>query len=197
MRIPLFPNDDMTPEQERVMGNIVGGPRGKIVGPFRASLHRPELTDAWQRFGQMLRFESSVPRHLNELAISVTGRRWNSQVEWYAHAKAALDFGISPDILEAIRVGESPVFDDEDEANVYEFTRLLLQEGNVPDDLYAALHATLGDGGMVDLSTVIGYYTMVSMTLNVHEVGLPDNLADVIAPIPGPALPELPPARRA
>ncbi|MEE6264015.1 carboxymuconolactone decarboxylase family protein [Plantactinospora sonchi] len=198
MRIPLFPTDTMTPAQQQVYDKIVHGPRGRLVGPLRVSLHRPDLADAWQHFGQLLRFDTSLPRHLNELAIIVTARRWNAQVEWHVHAPAAVAAGIEPAAVEAIRTGRRPEFTDPDCADVYEFARLLQQRGDVPDDLYDTLVRRWGPVGMVDLSSVIGYYTLVSMTLNVHEVPVPDGAPAPLPPL-GPAgdgLPVLPPCHR-
>ncbi len=92
-RVPLFSPDSMTPEQERVYRAVVDGPRGTVVGPLRAALHRPELADRWQRFGEILRFGTSLPAWATELAIVVTARRWNSQLEWHVHARAAASAG--------------------------------------------------------------------------------------------------------
>jgi 4-carboxymuconolactone decarboxylase len=198
MRIPLFPTDTMTPGQQRVYRKIVGGPRGRLVGPLRVSLHRPELADAWQQFGTLLRFDTSLPHHLNELAIIVTARRWNAQVEWHIHAAAAITAGLDPAAVEAIRTGQPPEFTDPDCADVYEFARLLQQTGDVPDELYETLFRRWGPVGMVDLSTVIGYYTLVSMTLNVHEVPLPDGAPAPLATLASSptGLTGLPPCRR-
>ena len=76
-RIPLLPTDDMTAEQRRVHDTMVSGPRGVIVGPFRAVLHIPELADKWQQFGEILRYRTSLPARLSELAILVTARHWS------------------------------------------------------------------------------------------------------------------------
>ena len=85
-RISFPTPDTMTAEQRQVYEQIVSGPRGTLVGPLRAALHNPALADRWQRLGQVLRFETSIPTHLNELAILVTARRWNSDLEWGIHA---------------------------------------------------------------------------------------------------------------
>ena len=195
-RIPLFSTDSMTPEQEQVYADIVNGPRKKLVGPLRASLHNPALADRWQKFGEILRYDTSLPRRLNELAILVTARRWNAQLEWHVHAQAAVEAGLPEAAVEALREGRSPEFADGAEADVYEFARTLQQAGNVPDDVYDRVRARWGAVGVVELSSVIGYYTLVAMTLNVHEIPLPDDAAD---PLPtwsdGPALTDLPPCR--
>ncbi len=165
--------DEMTAEQRDVHDEIVSGVRGRLVGPLRAVIHSPDLARRWSRLGEYLRFSTCLPRKLNELAILVTGRRWNSQVEFLIHAEAAKDAGLDPACIEAIRRGEAPTFTDEAEAEVYEFARLLQETGNVDDRAYKAIMARWGAGGVVELTAVIGYYTMVSMTLNVHEIPVP------------------------
>ena len=183
-RIPLFSPESMTAEQERVYRAVVDGPRGTVVGPLRAALHRPELADRWQRFGEILRYGTTLPARLNELAIVVTARRWNSQLEWHIHAEAALRAGLSQAVLDAIRTGAQPVFDDADEADIYEFARQLQQTGNVDEEVYQRVMRRWGDVGVVELGAVIGYYTLVSMTLNIHQIPLPEDVLPPLAPLP-------------
>lgn len=182
-RIPLFTPESMTAEQERVYRAVVDGPRGVVVGPLRAALHRPELADCWQRFGAILRYGTSLPARLTELAIVVTARRWNSQLEWHIHAEAARRAGIDPAVLDAILAGEPPRFADPEEADIYEFARQLQQSGNVAEAVYQRVMARWGNVGVVELGAVIGYYTLVSMTLNVHEIPLPDGVSAPLPPI--------------
>jgi 4-carboxymuconolactone decarboxylase len=196
-RIPLFSTESMTPEQEQVYADIVNGPRRKVVGPLRASLHNPALADRWHKFGEILRYDTSLPRKLNELAILITARRWNAQLEWHVHAPVAVEAGLSAAAVEALRHGRSPEFANGPEADVYEFARTLQQTGNVPEDVYERVRARWGAVGVVELSSVIGYYTLVAMTLNVHDIPLPDDAADPLQTWSenGPALTDLPPCR--
>lgn len=198
-RIPLFSPDSMTAEQERVYRAVVDGPRGTVVGPLRAALHRPELADRWQRFGEILRYGTTLPPRLTELAIVVTARRWNSQLEWHIHAEAGLRAGLSLTVLDAIRTGVQPVFNDAEEADIYEFARQLQQTGNVQEEVYQRVMLRWGTVGVVELGAVIGYYTLVSMTLNVHQIPLPDDVSPPLEPIlhsssAGEALPTLAPS---
>ena len=183
-RLHLPSVDEMTPEQRSVHAEVVSGVRGRLVGPLRAVIHSPDLARRWSRLGEFLRYSTCLPKKLNELAIIVTGRRWNSQLEFLIHSEAAVLAGLDPACVEAIRLGEPPTFTDEAEAEVYEFARLLQQTGNVDAPAHAAVTARWGARGVVELTGVIGYYTMVSMTLNAHEIPIP---ADAKPPLSLPA----------
>ena len=196
-RIRLPSSKDMTPAQRDVHDEIVGGVRGKLVGPLRAVLHSPDLARRWSRLGEYLRFSTCLPKKLNELAIIVTGRRWNSQLEFLIHAEAAKSAGLDAACIEAIRRAEAPAFADEAEAEVYEFARTLLQNGDVDAGVHAAVTRRWGERGVVELTGVIGYYTMVSMTLNAHQIPLPDGARPPLELPPQGGLTVLPPATRA
>lgn len=195
-RIPLPSGDELSPEQRRVFDAVVAGPRGQVIGPLRAVIHNPDLADRWSRLGEILRFGTSLPRRLNELAIIVTGRRWSSQVEWWVHARAAAEAGIAPPVIDAIRTGQAPVFEEAEDALVYEFARHLQLSGRVPPEVYEEARQRWGARGVVELTAVIGYYTMVSMTLNAHEIPLPDGIEPPLQ-APPDGLAPLPPAQLA
>ena len=177
VRIPLPSPDEMTPEQRRVHDAVVAGPRGVVIGPLRAVIHSPELAERWSALGEVLRYRTSLPKKLNELAIIVTGRHWTSQVEWYVHARAAAEAGLAPEAIEAIRLGRAPAFTDPDEAAIHDFTRQLLREGEVATESYRRVEMRFGAKGVVELTALIGYYTMVCFALNAHEIPLPDGVA--------------------
>jgi 4-carboxymuconolactone decarboxylase len=175
----------------------VSGVRGRLVGPLRAVIHSPDLARRWSRLGEYLRFSTCLPKKLNELAIIVTGRRWNSQLEFHIHSEAAIAAGLDPTCIEAIRLAQVPVFTDEAEVEVYEFARQLQQTGSIDGPVHAAVTARWGERGVVELTGVIGYYTMVSMTLNAHEIPLPDGASAPLALPPGGGLTTLPACRLA
>lgn len=174
-----FPSPDtMNAEQLAVYEDIVSGPRGTLVGPLRAALHNPALADRWQQLGRVLRFETSLPGRLNELAILVTARRWNSVVEWAIHSRDAARFGLAETVIESIRIGEIPHFgDDVSAAEIYEYARQLVATGDVEQELYDAVKDRWGEIGVVELAAVVGYYSMVALTLNVHRIPLPQGMS--------------------
>jgi 4-carboxymuconolactone decarboxylase len=182
-RIPLpASREELDEAQRAVWDKVVAGPRGQVIGPLRAAIHNAELAARWSAMGEALRFDTSLPKRLSELAICITGRRWSSQVEWWVHARVAIEAGIAPAILDAIREGRPPVFADPQDALVYDFARALQMDGRVPEATYAAAREAFGVRGVVELTALIGYYTMVSMTLNAHGVPLPDGEAEPLEP---------------
>lgn len=183
-RIPLPGREELDAAQRAVWDSVVSGPRGTVIGPLRAAIHNPELAARWSALGEALRFGTCLPKRLSELAICVTGRRWSSQVEWFVHARAAREAGIAPAAIAAIRDGVPPAFADAEEALVYDFARALQQDGRVPEATYAAAREAFGVRGVVELTALIGYYTMVSMTLNAHGIPLPEGEAEPLAPPP-------------
>lgn len=176
-RLHLPAVDELTADQRKVYDEVVSGPRGRLVGPLRAVIHSPELATRWSRLGEFLRYSTLLPAKLNELAIIVVGRHWNSQLEFYIHAEAAKVAGLDAACIEAIRLGKAPIFTEDEEREIYEYARLLVQAGTVPDAVHAAIVGRWGPRGAVELTGVIGYYTMVSMTLNAHGIPLPDGAA--------------------
>ncbi len=173
----------MTPAQRDVAEAIASGPRGGLGGPFQTWLRSPDLADRLQKVGEYLRFSSSVPRRLNELAILITARAWDAQYEWYAHHRMAMAAGLNPAVAAELAEGRRPSSLQADEAVVYDFCTELRANRNVSDATLKAAIELLGEQGVVDLIAVSGYYDIVSMTLNVAEVPLPDGLASPLGPL--------------
>jgi 4-carboxymuconolactone decarboxylase len=175
---------EMTPEQRTLVDHILSGPRGSLGGPFNVMLRSPEMGDLAQGLGAYVRFKSSIPRKLNELAILMTGRYWNAQYEWYAHHKLALEAGLPEAIIAAVAAGGRPAGLDADETIVYDFVHELLYTKQVGDPAFKAAVDRFGERGVVDLIAVTGYYHLVSMLLNVDRYPLPAGAQPELAPLP-------------
>ena len=173
-RVRQLSPDEMTPAQRAVYDAILAGPRAAIGGPFMPWLQSPDLADRAQNLGAFVRFETSLPSRLSELAILVTARHWTAQYEWWAHEPIALKAGLNAGIVAAIKSRQRPRFAAEDEELVYDFASTLHAEHRVDDDLYARAQTMLGEPAVVELVGILGYYTLVAMTLNVYEMPLPE-----------------------
>ena len=172
-RLPELRTDQLSSQQLRVHDEILAGPRSSLQGPFHAWLYSQELADPAQKLGEFCRFSSALPKRLSELAILVVARYWRAQFEWYAHAPMAISAGISVAAVEAIQINEKPMFDADDECLVYHFVSELLDSRAVSQSTYDQTEAALGRRGVVDLVGIVGYYCLVSVTLNVFETPLP------------------------
>jgi 4-carboxymuconolactone decarboxylase len=181
-RIPLLTPESMTAEQRRVHDNIVQGPRGKLVGPLRAALHNPELAEKWQQVGALLRYGTHLPPRLSELAILITARHWDCQFEWFAHEPPAQAAGIAQSVIDAIKHHQRPALEAADEQAVYDYVTQLHQTRFVSEAVYQRALDLFGVVAVVDLTALVGYYAMVAMTLNAHELPLPEGTAPPLPP---------------
>ena len=172
-RMAEIPLDKMTPAQRAVADAIMSGPRGGLRGPFNTWLRSPELADRLQKVGEYLRFNTSLDKRVNEMAILLTAQFWGSQYGWYAHAPLALKAGLDPAIVAAIGAGRKPENMKDDEAIVWDFTTQLRRDHAVDDATYTRAVAKFGEQGITDLIAVNGYYDVVSMTLNIARVAPP------------------------
>jgi len=176
--------DAMTPAQRTFIEHLLAGPRGgSTEGPFNVQLRSPEMGDLGQQFGAATRFATTVPQKLYELAILITARHWTAQFEWTAHHRSALRAGLSPAIADAIAVGRRPATMPPDEEAVYDFGTELLQTKQVSDRTFDAAKRVLGERGVVDLISVMGWYGTVSMYLNVDRYPLPDGAQPELKPL--------------
>jgi len=173
-RIPALLPENMTDHQRQVHDTITSGPRGAVRGPLAVWLNRPELASCAQLLGRYCRFDTSLPPHLSELAILTTARVWSSEFEWAAHKPIALEAGLSPDVIEAIRTHQDPLFEHEDEAVVHAFSKTLHTERHINSDLYSRAVDILVEASVIDLTGILGYYTLISMIINVFEVSPPE-----------------------
>src|SRR5439155_6096905 len=159
--------DEMTPEQKTMMEHLVSGERRGAGGPFNVLLRSPEMGDLAQQFGASMRFHSSLPKKLNEMAIIITARHWTAQYEWNAHRAAAAQAGLKESIIQEIAAGKRPASMDGDETIIYNSATELLNTKQVSDPVFKATKDKFGERGVVDLISVMGYYQLVSMLLNV------------------------------
>lgn len=184
--------DHMTDDQKIYFNSLMAGPisgtgsKGVVQGatslgaPFNVFLRSPVLAERMRKVGEYLRFESTIPKRLNEFAILITARTWTAQYEWYAHLRLALKEGLDPSIGEELALGKRPSSMKADEEAVYNFCHELHTKHSVSDAHYKAVLDLFGEQGVVDLMVVSGYYVMVAMALNVNRSPLPEG----VMPIP-------------
>ena len=186
-RFPELDPGKLTPPQKAMYDALIAGPRHSIEGPFNAWLRSPELGNRLQRVGEYLRFDTTIPHNLNEFAILITATEWKSGFEWYAHYPLAIKAGLEPAVAKDLQEGRRPLNMSTDETLVYDFATQLQRQKQVSDQVYHDAVARFGEQGVTDLIGVLGYYNIVSMTLNVAEVHPPASAGATLPP-PAPVI---------
>jgi 4-carboxymuconolactone decarboxylase len=181
MRLKLLSPGEMTAHQRETYDESIASKRGKPPPPMMAWLNSPEMARHATRLGAFLRFDTLFPAKLSEIAILVTARHWTSHYEWYAHKQLALKGGMDPKIIDDIRDRRTLQFDDPKARIVYDVSKSLHEGHGVASSLYDEAVNVVGERGIVEIIGLCGYYTLVSMTLNTFEFGLPDGQVSELA----------------
>jgi 4-carboxymuconolactone decarboxylase len=175
--------EDLNAAQKSWADMIAVPPRNaKIVNPpYRAYVRSPELAPKLSALSDYLRWNTSLPPRLSEMAILITARQWSAQYEWFAHYPLALKGGLDPKVATDIAGGKRPENMKDDEAALYDLTMALYRDKNVTDTVYKAALDKFGERGIMDIIGIIGYYDLVSMTLITIQAGAPN---DSVPPLP-------------
>jgi 4-carboxymuconolactone decarboxylase len=171
-RFPKLTTEEMTPAQREVAAEITAGPRGEVRGPFIAWIHHPELARRLQALGEQLRWKSTLPPQLIELAVLTCARRWTCQHEWFAHEKLARQAGLPVSLIEAIRDRKEPADMSAEQAAVYAFCRAA-HANEMNDVVFDSVKNLFGREGAIELLVLSGYYSMMAMVLNTAGMPLP------------------------
>jgi 4-carboxymuconolactone decarboxylase len=182
-RFPPLKWSQLNEQQKTMMRHVLDGPRTAANGPFNVMLRSPLMGDYAQELGAQIRFNSALPAPLREMAILMAARHWTAHYEWNAHKTAALSAGLNPDIVTSIAAGERPKSMQPNEAALHRFCSELLETTRVGDDTFAAAKAAFGEQGVAEIIFTLGYYSMVSMLLNVDEHPLPDGVQQELKPL--------------
>ena len=179
--------EEMTPPQKAWADAIAVPPRNAKFGnpPYRAYIRNPDLAPRLSALSDYLRWNTSLPPRLSELAILITARQWTAQYEWFAHYPLALKGGLDPKVADAIAAGKRPDNMKDDEAALYDLAMGLYRDRKVSDSVYKAALEKFGERGIMDIIGIIGYYDLVSMTLITMQAEAPN---DSVPPLP--ALPK-------
>lgn len=183
-RMPPLPLHAMTPAQRAAAEALIAGPRKGVKGPFIPLLRSPELLQRVAALGELLRFSGTLPRRIAEFATLLVARHWQQQFEWFVHVPLALAAGTAAQTIDALREGRRPPAMSDEEALVHDFCTELQQQRAVSDATYARAVAAFGEAGVVELSALVGYFTMVSMVLEVaHTPHEPNPAVQPLPPI--------------
>jgi len=183
-RLPPIPPERQTEAQKKAAVEFRAERMQDVFGPFVPLSRSPQLMMDAARMGTYLRFGNTLPRALSELAIILQARRWSQEYEWYVHAADARTAGLPESIIQAVAEGRRPEGMTDEQEIVYEFGRELNDGHAVSDRTYARAVGRFGEQGVMDLVGVNGFYSLISMALNVGRTPLPPGVAPALKPTP-------------
>jgi len=168
-RFPDIADGPLDEDQQRVKAQIVSGPRGQLVGPFRILLHAPRLESALHPVGEYLRYRSSLPDDVREFAILATAVHWRCAFEWDAHAPIARQAGVSDAELDGLRRGEALAPSTPARFAAHAVAIAALRTGVIPDAVFDEAVSHFRREGVLELLTLCGYYSTLAMILNAAQ----------------------------
>jgi 4-carboxymuconolactone decarboxylase len=182
--MPPLAAEAMTPEQKQASDEFEATRGYPLLGPFAVMLRSPEVMLRAKALGDYLRFRNVLPGHVRELVTLATARQWTQQFEWSHHFKHALEAGLSRAVIEAVAEGRRPEGMSKEEAAAYDFSIELHHNKSVSDATYARALALFGEQGVIDLTGLNGYYSLLAMMMNVARTP-PDHAdAETLEPFP-------------
>lgn len=189
-RLPWLTPSEMSADQLALYSQITKGPRqadsaafeitdwrGRLLGPFNAMLFSPRVGEAVQELGSSLRYRSVLSDRVREISILQVASLRKSEFEWYAHTNVAREVGITPDEIEAIRVGTVPVTFSPSEALALSVVTSLVLSRDIDDELFIQIAAAYSLEELVEFVTLVGYYDLLALYLDVWRVSLPQGVS--------------------
>jgi 4-carboxymuconolactone decarboxylase len=169
-RLPNIPPAQLDAEQKRALADYKAARGVELTqGPFMPMLYSPGAMTAARAAGDYFRFKPSIGAKLTEFIALLVAREWSADYEWSAHAGEAAKYDITPAMIEAMRVGRRPDAMSPAQTLAYDFVAELNHNKQVSDVTFERARARFGEKGVVDITGIVGYYTLLAMQLNVAQ----------------------------
>jgi len=173
-RLPHITSKEQVDPKHHGAYDAIAASRGAVQGPFLMFMHSPEAAERVAHLGAYVRFEGSLDMKVRVLAAMTVAREFHAMYVWGAQTGGARRLGVPEATITAIREDHSRGIAPAD-LDIVEFTRQLLRKHRVDDALFKKMHARFGNDEMIQLTTAIGYYTLLGMTVNATELEAGDD----------------------
>jgi len=158
--------DALSSDQARVFDAIVES-RGKMLRPYEVLLHAPTIAEALSELGARIRFAGSLPDHDRELVILTAAAVHGCEFEWDTHLPIAIEAGVRPEVITHLEGVPTELTDME--LLVIEYVQTLCAESTVPADMFERAREHFGDGGVIELTAAVGYYTLLAYVMRATD----------------------------
>jgi 4-carboxymuconolactone decarboxylase len=178
-RVPFAKRGNLTPAGQQIWDEIESS-RGGVARNYAALLNNPEAAGKMATLGGYVRFETPLDSRVKALVILTAAREANGHYVWTVNQRSARDAGLTSEIISAIREFRAPVGLDPGDAEAVQFVLELLRQHRVSGATFEALRSRLGDGGIIDVLVVAGYYHTLAHCLQALEVELPEGMTSAL-----------------
>lgn len=174
-RFPVILPEQMTSRQKEVADAIAGGPRGGLRGPYLALIHHPELADKLQALGEHLRYGAAISPANIEMVVLIVARHMNCQYEWFAHERIARNTtDLADSIIKSLQINAVPPSMNAEQKTLYQFSKEVIAHGQPTNSTYDEAIKHFGREGVLDIISLVGYYSLIAMVLNTSQIPLPE-----------------------
>ena len=185
MRLVPIPPAELNDAQRQLFDSIVAFTRaqnpkfliadeqGALVGPFNPMVHFPQFGNAAWGVNLALSKNTTLPKPVHELIILVTGARFTSRYEIYAHELVAGDAGLSEAKIASLAAGGRPGDLNEEEGIAFDVASVLVRGAQLPDSTYRAAVAAFEEQGVAEMIYLVGFYCLISVLLNGYDAAVP------------------------
>lgn len=183
-RIPFVTGSDVS-ESERAAYDAFVKKRGRQpdAGPYALLLHMPELAQRYESVRLLIREEASVPQPLQEIVMLTVAREMDCPYIWYAHAAAAKEAGVRPEIVDSLREKRALTGLTSDEQTVVDFAREMLRHRKVSKATFDRASSAFGQRGTMTLTNLVGAYAMLAYFMNAYELEAPAHATEKALPV--------------
>ncbi len=182
-RIPPPTRDQIREELREIFDEVSSPPGGVGTGPLSVLKHSPEMSRRAAPLFSYVRNESTLPARIRELAMIVTARVTNCQYIWNVHAPTGRREGLSDEMVDALKNREPLPPMPADEKAVIDLGTELLQTRRVSQENFQAAWEQFGTQGLVELTTLMGFFAMLAMNANMVELDPPEEPAEPLMPV--------------
>jgi 4-carboxymuconolactone decarboxylase len=138
-------------------------------------INSPEMRRRANHLVNYLRDDSSLPKKIQELAMIITARSMDCQFIWHAHAARARQQGIRDEFVDALRDNQPLPALPADEQTVVNYALELFKTHQVSPATFQAALEQFGALGLTELTTLMGYYSLLAFNANAFEIDVPDS----------------------
>ena len=182
-RVPAVNRDQLPEELKEAYDAVLEANNGRVSGPTSITVNSPEMARRRGHLTSYLRYETTIPQNLLELAIITTARAMDCKYVWNAHAPAARRAGVSDELIDALREKRPLPQTNDQESAVVAYAQEFYATHQVSEGTFQTALSLFGTQHLVELTALMGHYAQTAFILNSFDVQLPDGTTEPVLPV--------------